>query len=140
MKNEYRPFLSTSEIWEKRSKRIETSCEKQNWIYPEFYIFIFLSLKKQKPKKISKISSQISKITILEIIWLSKNYDKTSKRILKDITPMEVEEGEIKCPKCHGKKVLRTQAQTRSADEGTTAYFRCVNPLKISCKYKWRVN
>ena len=60
-------------------------------------------------------------------------------RIKKEITPVKIEEGEIWCPKCGGKRVLRTQAQTRSGDEAMTAFFRCANPEK-HCRHKWKVN
>ncbi len=42
--------------------------------------------------------------------------------------PPEVREGEIECPKCHQKKTLVVEMQTRSADEGFTYSIHCFNP------------
>ena len=45
--------------------------------------------------------------------------------------PPEVREGEMECPKCHKKKTMVREMQTRSADEGFTYYIHCFNP---ACK------
>jgi len=37
------------------------------------------------------------------------------------------------CPKCGHKEAAYWQLQTRSADEGMTTFYRCLN-----CKYTWR--
>jgi DNA-directed RNA polymerase subunit M len=37
------------------------------------------------------------------------------------------------CPKCNHKKAEAWQEQTRSADEPSTSFFRC-----LQCKYTWR--
>lgn len=37
------------------------------------------------------------------------------------------------CPKCGHKKAEAWQEQTRSADEPSTSFFRC-----LSCKHTWR--
>jgi DNA-directed RNA polymerase subunit M len=37
------------------------------------------------------------------------------------------------CPKCNSKKAEAWQEQTRSADEPSTSFFRC-----LDCKYTWR--
>jgi len=42
--------------------------------------------------------------------------------------PPEIREGENECPKCHQKKTLVVEMQTRSADEGYTYYIHCFNP------------
>jgi DNA-directed RNA polymerase subunit M len=38
-----------------------------------------------------------------------------------------------KCPKCNHNKAVYWQLQTRSADEGSTIFYRCVK-----CRYTWR--
>jgi len=40
------------------------------------------------------------------------------------------------CPKCKGSQLTYTAVQDRSADEGQTVYFNCLN---AECKHKWRV-
>ena len=37
------------------------------------------------------------------------------------------------CPKCGHKEAAYWQAQTRSADEGMTTFYRC-----LKCKFTWR--
>lgn len=66
-------------------------------------------------------------------------HDEQVNRIKHQYMPLDIEEGCITCPKCKGKRVLRTQAQTRSGDESMTTFFRCANITK-GCNFKWRVN
>lgn len=40
------------------------------------------------------------------------------------------------CPKCRGSKLTYSAVQDRSADEGQTVHFSCLN---VDCKHKWRV-
>lgn len=49
------------------------------------------------------------------------------------ISPFQVEEGVLKCPKCGGCKSFSYSKQTRSADEPMTTFATCVN-----CKHKWQ--
>ena len=48
------------------------------------------------------------------------------------ISPFQVEEGVLKCPKCGGCKSFSYSKQTRSADEPMTTFATCV-----TCKHKW---
>ena len=48
------------------------------------------------------------------------------------ISPFQVEEGVLKCPKCSGCKTFSYSKQTRSADEPMTTFATCV-----ACKHKW---
>lgn len=48
------------------------------------------------------------------------------------ISPFQVEEGVLKCPKCGGCKSFSYSKQTRSADEPMTTFATCVN-----CRHKW---
>ena len=65
--------------------------------------------------------------------WESSTYCKLRKdranhdSILEK--PPEIREGETECPKCHTKKTLVVEMQTRSADEGYTYYIYCFNPF-----------
>jgi len=69
--------------------------------------------------------------------WNNTFYNKFyEKRLYKDnmlAKPPEIREGEIECPKCHLKKTLVVEMQTRSADEGFTYAIHCFNP---KCKAK----
>lgn len=67
-----------------------------------------------------------------QFYWKSTPFKKlVANRIAKDTmleTPPEIREGEMECPKCHQKKTLVVEMQTRSADEGFTYYIHCLNP------------
>jgi|OpeIllAssembly_1097287.scaffolds.fasta_scaffold61902_2 DNA-directed RNA polymerase subunit M/transcription elongation factor TFIIS len=62
----------------------------------------------------------------------AKNQQEEDDYIL---TPFEVEEGVVECPRCKSFKVLSMSVQTRSADEPTTTVAEC-----IKCKLKWTQN
>lgn len=49
------------------------------------------------------------------------------------ISPFQVEEGVLKCPKCGGCKTFSYSKQTRSADEPMTTFANCVK-----CNHKWQ--
>ena len=49
--------------------------------------------------------------------------------------PFTVEEGVLECSRCGGKRTISYQKQTRSADEGSTTFAKCVD-----CKKQWRHN
>jgi len=65
------------------------------------------------------------------IYWNSCVFDEYKRqREIKDgilAKPPEIREGEIECPKCHMKKTLVVEMQTRSADEGFTYSIHCYN-------------
>ena len=44
---------------------------------------------------------------------------------------------DVECPKCHQKNVNRITQQKRSADEGATDFYTCLNP---KCGYTWSHN
>lgn len=46
-----------------------------------------------------------------------------------------VDQADTKCPKCEFEKAYFMQLQTRSADEPSTTFYRCVN-----CTYNWKEN
>ena len=123
------------------SKRIEVACENQDLDLSRILYNYFPLFKVAETKEsIKVIIADIENYNPRNNLVIQKLRQNHQKRILKEITPMEIEEGEIRCPKCGGKKVLRTQAQTSSADESFTSYFICVNPTKANCRYKWRVH
>lgn len=70
--------------------------------------------------------------TARQFFWKSTPFKKlVANREAKDTmleTPPEIREGEMECPKCHQKKTLVVEMQTRSADEGFTYYIHCLNP------------
>lgn len=49
--------------------------------------------------------------------------------------PFTVEEGVLECSRCGGKRTISYQKQTRSADEGSTTFAKCVD-----CNKQWRHN
>lgn len=67
-----------------------------------------------------------------QFFWNSAEYQEhralQKERDSMLANPPEVREGEIECPKCHSKKTLTIETQSRSADEGFTYYIHCLNP------------
>ena len=49
--------------------------------------------------------------------------------------PMVVEEGVFECPKCSSKRTMSWGKQTRSGDEGTSVFAKC-----IQCNNNWRIS
>jgi DNA-directed RNA polymerase subunit M/transcription elongation factor TFIIS len=50
-----------------------------------------------------------------------------------EMNPFEVEEGVLECSRCHSKRTISFQRQTRSADEMATTFAQCVD-----CGKRWR--
>jgi len=61
-----------------------------------------------------------------EVVFKQKEQDDFT------ISPFQVEEGVLKCPKCGGCKSFSYSKQTRSADEPMTTFATCA-----LCKHKW---
>lgn len=67
--------------------------------------------------------------------------DEAIKEVLEPEEPEEktiqnkqvVVDGDIECPKCHSKKILREEKQTRSCDESQTVFCHCT-----SCGKRWK--
>jgi len=51
----------------------------------------------------------------------------------KEEKVFEVAEGDLTCPKCKSKKVIRKEMQTRSADESATVFCEC-----FDCKKRFK--
>lgn len=63
-------------------------------------------------------------------ISLKMLYDKVEEGSVASMK----QKAAITCNKCGSSEILMAMAQTRSADEGTTMFFRCVK-----CNQKWKV-
>jgi len=74
---------------------------------------------KSKQKSLS-VKEKIESDTKLEVV------DKTIETL-----PLT----EIECPRCKNDKAFYWTAQTRSADEAETRFFRCAK-----CRHQWRQN
>ena len=70
------------------------------------------------------------------IMWNHVNFNEIIFRQKEQddfiVTPFEVAEGVLKCPKCSHMKTFSFSKQTRSADEPMTTFSQCVK-----CKHKW---
>lgn len=51
----------------------------------------------------------------------------------KTVKEVKIEEGIEKCPRCKGSKIISSQEQKRSADEGMTNLFLC-----SECGKRWQ--
>jgi DNA-directed RNA polymerase subunit M/transcription elongation factor TFIIS len=65
-------------------------------------------------------------------IWWTKSLELLARQCspLKSIV---VDEGVLQCKKCKSRRVLTITQQTRSADEGSTAFAFC-----SECSHTWK--
>jgi len=102
---------------------------------PQTLLYEVIGLLNAKNSNYNKIKQDLIDY---KIGWKSCIFEEFhSKRLSEDqmlTKPPEIREGEIECPKCHQKKTLIVEMQTRSADEGYTYYIHCFNPkcMKIT--------
>jgi DNA-directed RNA polymerase subunit M len=66
-------------------------------------------------------------------IKLGEKTELVKKVEIIDKTIETLPKTESKCPKCNHNKAYYWLAQTRSADEAETQFFRCVK-----CSHQWR--
>ncbi len=74
---------------------------------------------------------------VLENKVLSEKIESKNKIIVlseKDKKKQLLPTTKIVCPSCGFEKAYYWEVQTRSGDEGTTQFFRCVK-----CSYTWRL-
>ena len=97
----------------------------------------FLALLLYLPRKYTEHYQQEIQLDDLEI---NNNIQKKKKFLEKNLIVVS-EEDKITvnpkvikiCPKCNYKEAEAWQEQTRSADEPSTSFFRC-----LKCKFTWR--
>ncbi|HLC57407.1 MAG TPA: transcription factor S [Candidatus Nanoarchaeia archaeon] len=75
------------------------------------------------------VSKQKKKISVNE-----KNMEKTKIEVI-DKTIETLPKTEAECPICRHPKAFYWTAQTRSADEAETQFFKC-----CKCSHQWRQN
>ncbi len=68
-----------------------------------------------------------------KIIRIGEKTEKVKKVDIIDKTIETLPKTEAKCPKCNHNKAYYWLAQTRSADEAETQFFRCAK-----CSNQWR--
>lgn len=55
------------------------------------------------------------------------------KPLLEEQKVYEVTEGDLTCPSCKSRKIIRKEMQTRSADESATVFCQC-----FDCKKRFK--
>lgn len=83
-----------------------------------------------------KVADVLAQIKTGKMFWNNPDFEEVAfKQKEQDdftISPFQVEEGVLKCPKCSGCKTFSYSKQTRSADEPMTTFATCAG-----CKHKW---
>ncbi len=83
-----------------------------------------------------KLVEIVDKIKSKKMGWGNDHFDNVAlKKKEQDdftISPFQVEEGVLQCPRCKGCKSFSYSKQTRSADEPMTTFATCFH-----CKYRW---
>lgn len=82
------------------------------------------------------LQEMLCRIRDHEYGWTQAPFDQARVREEEEesflLKPLEIEEGVLEC-RCGSKRTISYQRQTRSADEGSTTFARCVE-----CGASWR--
>lgn len=112
----------------------ETEEERNESLYEAFYM---VSRKNPKKQKLSEVLDNMRKYGS-EFIWHHPEFESLRETMQEEtdfqMNSIDFEEGVLECV-CGSKKTISFQKQTRSADEGSTTFAKCVQ-----CKRTWRHN
>jgi DNA-directed RNA polymerase subunit M/transcription elongation factor TFIIS len=112
----------------------ETDEERNEFLYEAFYM---LSQKNPKKQKVSELVNNMRTYGS-EFVWHQTEFDSLRETMKEEtdfqMNAIDFEEGVLECV-CGSKKTISFQKQTRSADEGSTTFAKCVQ-----CKRTWRHN
>lgn len=116
---------------------IHTSAEKMETTYKSLWYDILGHL--APSSSLADLKECIKAIYTKRILKNDPLYD-TYRDIQNEedhflLHPFTIEEGVLECSRCGSKRTISYQKQTRSADEGSTTFAKCVD-----CKKQWRHN
>ena len=90
----------------------------------------------EKIKKLEKVKNVEELAELIPTSFYSFGFKSWSKYVDRDIEASITKgNSNVKCGKCGKRNVYHTSMQTRSADEGETNIYLC-----LECGNKWRVN
>lgn len=93
-------------------------------------------IKRGSSKKV--LTEIIHDIQLRKFRWEHPMFDHIRKELEEEghiDDDFEIEDGVLECFRCESKKTISYQRQTRSADEGSTTFARCVE-----CGHHWKHN
>lgn len=97
----------------------------------EIYKWIIYQVVGLLLQDMSTMKSTLKEVKKGKIGWNSTTYDNIRAKLDEHddyiVTPFEVVDGVLSCPKCHGTKTWSVQRQQRSCDEPMTTFSKCVN-------------
>lgn len=118
-------------IW-KHASKIEEDMQEEMYFWFAYQVvgLVLMNANKQLKPLLKAVKKG-------KVGWKSPSYDDVTARLDEHddylVTPFEVVEGVVDCPKCGGSKTWSVQKQTRSSDEPMTTFSCCV-----TCGHKWR--
>jgi DNA-directed RNA polymerase subunit M/transcription elongation factor TFIIS len=136
IRNSSKEALSTVLNSEKNCSFFEKYIFTQTRDNPEIYTWCVYQIVGLLLQDISAMKKLANDVKTGKIGWKSCSYDIISSKIEEYddylVKPFEVVEGVVECGKCQSKKTWSVQKQTRSADEPSTTFSRCVE-----CGHQW---
>lgn len=86
-------------------------------------------------EEIFKRTTTLNYAYIIRKVLEGKSIDEALeiKPLLEEQKVYEVTEGDLTCPNCKSRKIIRKEMQTRSADESATVFCQC-----FDCKKRFK--
>jgi DNA-directed RNA polymerase subunit M/transcription elongation factor TFIIS len=114
-------------------KYIYRSSPSEDWDTYIWFIYQIIGALIADKTRMKKILKAVKKG---RVGWKSPVYDEVKERLDEHdsyiVTPFEVADGVVECPKCHKSRTWSIQKQTRSSDEPMTTFSKCVE-----CGNEW---
>lgn len=124
-----------AEIFEKNLyKQAEKISAEEN--FEDIYLWITYQIIGHLIQDKTMVKQYLADIKAGRVGWTDTCYDNVSKKLDEHddyiVSPFEVVEGVISCPRCKCAKTWSVQKQVRSSDEPMTTFSRCVE-----CDNQW---
>lgn len=86
-------------------------------------------------EEIFKRTTTLNYAFVIRKVLQGENIDEALeiKPLLEEQKVYEVTEGDLTCPSCKSRKIIRKEMQTRSADESATVFCQC-----FDCKKRFK--
>ncbi len=86
-------------------------------------------------KEIFKRTTTLNYAYVIRKVIQGESVDEALeiKPLLEEQKVYEVTEGDLTCPSCKSRKIIRKEMQTRSADESATVFCQC-----FDCKKRFK--
>lgn len=113
-------------IFEKNIYKKSSNPEMYRWVVYQVIGQLIIDRKQIKPI--------LKGVKDGKVGWDNHVYDETRERLNEHydylVTPFEIVDGVVQCPKCKSHKTWSVQKQTRGCDEPMTTFSKCIGTVK----------